>query len=114
MLCSLLFIVLFAGCQKEVLHTSEVYRSKDLKIEFKDYTDSRCPINTDCIWAGEASVYLQAKSNGQTASFVLNGLGSDTTLFGYQIELVDLLPYPEHGKEINFNDKKVVLNVTKL
>lgn len=102
------------ACEKEELNTGEVYRSKDLKIEFADYTDSRCPLNADCIWEGEASVYLNVESGNEETSFTLAGIGHDTTVFGHKIELVDLLPYPESGKEISFKDKEVKLKVTKL
>ncbi|MBK9190107.1 MAG: hypothetical protein IPM77_00680 [Crocinitomicaceae bacterium] len=102
------------ACEKEQLNTGEVYRSKELKIEFRDYTDSRCPIGTNCIWEGEASVYLKAESGDEETSFTLSGIGNDTTVFGHKIVLEDLLPYPEEGKEISFKDKEVKLKVSKL
>jgi hypothetical protein len=114
MVFGLMFLLIGTACEKEDLETNEVYRSKDLKIEFKDYTDSRCPIGDVCIWEGEAEVYLEAKSNGQSESFFLNGLGDDTTIFGHSIELIDLQPYPQSGVEIEFKDKEVKLKVTKI
>jgi hypothetical protein len=110
----MVFLLIGTSCEKEILETNEVYRSKDLKIEFKDYTDSRCPTGAVCIWEGETEVYLLAESNGQSEGFLLTGLGDDTTIFGHSIELVDLQPYPQSGVEIAFKDKEVKLKVTKL
>lgn len=110
----ILFLLTGTACEKETLKTNEIYRSKDLKIEFKDYTDSRCPSDAICVWEGEAEVYLQAESNGQSESFFLNGLGDDTIVFGHTIELIDLQPYPESGVEVPFKNKEVKLKVTKI
>lgn len=110
---AILVLILTMACQKETLTSNQVYQSKDLTIEFKDYTDSRCPNGATCFWEGEAEVYLEAISNGNSVSFYLTGLGADTTVFGHHVELVDLLPYPENGVADNFEDKEVVLKVSK-
>lgn len=104
---------LVTACKKEYLKPTEVYKNKDLKIEFKDFSDSRCPYNVECITSGEAIVYLEAESGGEKVDFSLVGQGSDTILFGYRIEFVDLLPYPGSGEDVSFKDKKLKLNVTK-
>ncbi|MBI3134172.1 MAG: hypothetical protein HYZ14_05790 [Bacteroidetes bacterium] len=112
----ILGVMLFTtlSCDKEKLNPNEVYSSKDLKIEFRDFTDSRCPQNVNCIWAGEAEVFLKATSGDESIAFSLKGLGADTVLFGHTIEFVDLLPYPEAGVEQSFEDEEVILNVTEL
>lgn len=114
LLCGFLLLLIGTSCKKETLKINEVYHSKNLKLEFRDYNDGRCPLNANCIWVGEAEVYLHAESNEETASIKLTGIGDDTTLFGHRIELVDLLPYPEAGVEIGEGKKEVKLNVTKL
>jgi hypothetical protein len=109
-------ILLFtaASCKKEELNPKEVYRTNDLCIEFVNFNDSRCPNNANCVWAGEAEVFLKATSGNESVDFSLKGLGSDTVLFGHNIEFVDLLPYPEAGVEVSFEDKELTLNVTEL
>ena len=69
-------VMLFAvSCKKETLNPREVYRADDLCIEFTDFSDSRCPHNADCIWAGEAEVFLKATSGDISVDFSLKGLG---------------------------------------
>lgn len=109
----LLLLLAMISCAKEVLHPTEVYRTKDLKIEFLDFTDSRCPLNANCIWEGEAEVFLRATSGKNVSNFSLKNTGSDTVLYGYQITFEALLPYPESGKEIAPADKEVKLKVEK-
>jgi len=62
-------------------------------------SDSRCPMDAICIWAGNAEVRFAFSSSGQNALITLNTHGgvnfpSDTQVFGYNVELVELSPYP--------------------
>jgi hypothetical protein len=107
-------LLMAASCKKEAVNRGEVYRDGDFSIQFTDFTDSRCPQDAECIWAGEAVVFLKAASGETNIDFSLRGLGSDTTLMGYKIEFVDLLPYPETGVEQTLEDKELTLNVIKL
>lgn len=111
---ALLMLVILAACEKDTLNPNEVYRSRDLKIEFMDFTDSRCPLNANCIWEGEAEVYLKAESGNEKTEFKMTGIGSDTTVFGHKIKFVDLLPYPEDGLEETFKNKELIIQVSKL
>lgn len=111
---ALLILVILASCEKETLNPTEVYRSRDLKIEFMDYTDSRCPLNANCIWEGQAEVYLGVESGKDKTEFMMTGIGSDTTVFGHNIKFVDLLPYPEEGVEESFKNKELIIQVSKL
>lgn len=64
--------------------------------------DSRCPIDVECIWAGNAEVQFLFKSALQQTKFNLNTTLSpgDTTIDGYKIMLVALLPFPVSGHQI--------------
>ena len=63
-------------------------------------SDSRCPINAMCIWQGTAVAKFSLKKNNETTTFELATINmspnyrKDTIIMGYQIEFVDLLPYP--------------------
>ena len=63
-------------------------------------TDSRCPSNVQCVWAGNAGVRFLFTRSGHQVDFILNTHGgpqfnSDTTVHGYEIKLLKLSPYPE-------------------
>jgi len=68
---------------------------------FDEVTDSRCPINANCIWQGYASVKLSLQTSTDTSHFILNTLvtdssrfRNDTTIGGVNFRLVKLSPYP--------------------
>lgn len=71
-------------------------------------TDSRCPVGVVCVWAGEAIVRFKfLEGNQEESYFDLHSGVKDTLVNGYQIASIELLPYPEHGKEIKREDYKV-------
>jgi len=62
------------------------------------YDDSRCPANVTCFWAGAFKVGLSLKSDGMTQQLKLGtypGQVEDTLLHGIEIQVLDLLPYPD-------------------
>ncbi len=61
------------------------------------YEDSRCPLDVECVWAGNAKLGFTFKQSIRKTSFTLNthpNFNRDTTVYFYQISLVDVLPYP--------------------
>lgn len=70
-------------------------------------SDSRCPINANCVWQGIALVNFTFSANNHSESFTLatnNAMkpyNTDTVLQGYKIQLINLYPYPgEVGSEV--------------
>jgi hypothetical protein len=62
-------------------------------------SDSRCPANAICVWAGSAVAKFSLRKDGESGTFTLATLkhgnyNRDTVLFGYKIEFVNLSPYP--------------------
>lgn len=62
-------------------------------------SDSRCPANAMCVWAGSALAKFSLTKNGESTSFNLATLkygsyNKDTVILGYKIEFVNLSPYP--------------------
>jgi hypothetical protein len=62
-------------------------------------SDSRCPANAICVWAGSALAKFSLTKNGESTSFNLATLkygsyNKDTVIMGYKIEFVNLSPYP--------------------
>lgn len=94
------------------INKSAVNNSDRLSITIDSVlNDSRCPLDVDCVWAGEATVrfiftnadkesVIQLKISGDGSP------GTDTIIGGYYIQMVDLLPYPLSTKTI-LNDEYV-------
>ena len=70
-------------------------------------TDSRCPVDVVCIWAGEATVRFSFTTDDfYAASFDLRIGTKDTLIDGYHFSLIDLLPYPDTRVERKMEDYK--------
>lgn len=65
--------------------------------------DSRCPIGVLCIWAGTASAVFHYTKNYNSVYFTLYTMSTfrnDTTIDNYNIQLINLSPYPSVNKQI--------------
>ena len=88
---------------------------EDLGIEFVRVTqDSRCPTGAVCIQAGQAVcvVHLAQASSVYEVSLTETG-GSpqdEQDYLGYHF-IFNVLPYPEAGKDIRFENYRLVLKV---
>ncbi|HEX6308195.1 MAG TPA: hypothetical protein VFZ69_08415 [Longimicrobiales bacterium] len=65
--------------------------------------DSRCPLNVQCVWAGDAQIRLDAA--GSTSAWQALELHSNVepraaTFAGYRIQLVDIAPQRTHPDTI--------------
>lgn len=85
-------------------HTIETGKSVYVKgarltIKFVEVVeDSRCPRDVNCIWAGNAKLkLLVSKGKKRSQEVELNsGIEPTTvTVFGYDLSLKDLTPYPD-------------------
>jgi hypothetical protein len=89
---------------------SELYCNSEyeFRLSFDSLSDGRCPIGAWCIWEGNARVMLHVQQPGEnTITFWLNSHSSlltDTIVNGLRFELIDLLPYPEVGKDYVLDD----------
>ena len=93
-----------------------------LSITFEEVTtDSRCPCEAECIWAGEISVKIKMTANGTafTKLFTLEGYEGDSggayevDFEGYTIKLMDVLPYPCNGEPNTNSDYSIEVLVTE-
>jgi hypothetical protein len=78
--------------------------------------ESRCPMNVECFWAGNARVKFVLGSNNHLSVFTLNtstGFRNDTIIAGYNIKLIDLKPYPEYPHFIEQRDYVAGIKITK-
>jgi len=74
----------------------------DLDVEFSEIEDSRCPSDVTCIWEGRASITLHIYNQTQYQTIILT-TGENTTSYvdSYEINLIDILPYPVSTKDIS-------------
>ena len=65
--------------------------------------DSRCPTDTNCIWAGNAKIRLRVSRKGRSKVIELNsGMeNKDDRFAGYEFKLTALTPEPRSNIRIN-------------
>ena len=76
-------------------------RGTDIHLTFKDVrTDSRCPIDVQCVWAGEAKIGVVTSRNGgpeETRVLSLTPPDNEVTLGNLRIRFVGLAPAPRQA-----------------
>lgn len=83
-------------------------------------SDSRCPHNMDCIWAGVGVAKFTFHKNNEFHTLTLatmnvtNQYSKDTTVAGYKIELLDLHPYPGTIANPQAEDRTAEVMLTRL
>lgn len=79
--------------------------------------DSRCPVGTDCIWAGNAKIKVKVSQRGGASKiFEMNtNVGPKGDIFeGYAINLVELTPVPQSNVKIDQNSYEAVFSISRL
>jgi hypothetical protein len=103
--------------EKEVkLKAGEAYtaQKENLTVTVKKITDSRCPTGVVCVWAGEATVWLDV-NDGKSWEVVLKTVHQPIdTVNNYVFKLINVLPYPVYQVEVPDSEKIVVLQIDKL
>ena len=78
--------------------------------------DSRCPIGLICVWAGSAKIGFSFEKDEKKVEFSLDthkALMNDTTIWGYSISLLSVLPYPYRDSSYTPSDYSAEILVTK-
>ena len=126
----ILTAIYFAGCNS--LNTpnqdvgtieiglNELYHSKtyDFSIAFDSVLhDSRCPVDANCFWAGNAQGRFNIIAEGRFHhQIILNTtlpMQQDTTLHGINFKLMTLSPEPNSKAPIDYKKYKTKLIITK-
>jgi hypothetical protein len=83
---------------KETLQDKTGY----VRLRMDAVSDSRCPINALCIWAGNGAVTFTLFVNGNPSILTLNTTLGPKAISsqGYKVTLLELLPYPG---SVNYN-----------
>ncbi len=126
-------MILFASCKKDNINPESITVPVGKCTEYKSsggllkvcldsvITDSRCPANAKCIWAGYgAARFIITKNDKQhiitlMASPNLSGskiYPTEATIDGFKIEFTELSPYPGLAP-YNYADYKSLLKITK-
>ncbi len=122
----LTLLLFFQACEKsnhtdfsgkymiKVGETKSIPQSSKLAtLTFQEYTDSRCPVNVNCIWEGaaQAKFLLKINQNEQMVELCIGGCNviskattQDFNVNGviYSAKLITLTPYPGSS---NANEK---------
>jgi hypothetical protein len=81
------------------VYTKSKFETSLSIVEVKN--DSRCPIDLQCKWGGNAEVLLKIKHpNNKDTTFILNThqkFESEKLVYGYNYKLIELTPYPKAG-----------------
>jgi hypothetical protein len=98
-----------------------IISGNDLSLCFSSVeSDSRCPANAMCIWAGTAICNFTFIKNGDThqlklATLAVPGTPKDTTVAGFKIEFLNLSPYPgTTNGSIKDKERKAEIKITKI
>ena len=92
----------------------------DLKLTFTGLPeDSRCPEGTTCIWGGQIRAFVEAAVTGEKRSIEFkvekHKMGKVSKRFqGYEIKVMNVLPYPKAEEKTPKGDYVMELLVTKV
>jgi hypothetical protein len=83
------------------------------------FQDSRCPTNATCVWQGAAvarfKISLENTHNTLTLATARFGeYDTNTTVAGFKIEFINLVPHPVSGKVVDYNEYVAEVKITKL
>jgi len=103
---------------KFLLRFEEViyFESQNLSIKFADVSqDSRCPSDVQCVWQGEVVLSLLMQKNDSQQTFSLSSVNSPfKNIFGYNITLISVEPYPASNIQIDKTDYVAEFNISKI
>lgn len=95
---------------------NEAAANGGLKVKFAELVeDSRCPTDTNCIWAGNAKIKIRVSRNGKSQVLELNTTESGATpkFAGYSFKLTGLTPEPRSNIRINRNGYVATIVISK-
>ena len=126
LIANLLLVLAFAGSSQAsakrtqdvtVKINTETAAKGGLKIKFASLVeDSRCPTDTNCVWAGNAKITVRVTRNGQSKLLTLNTMerGAAPVFAGYRFKLTGLTPEPRSNIRINRNGYEATIEITKV
>ena len=99
------------------LHVGQQVSVSGLRATFVAVTsDSRCPTNSVCVWAGEAILQFELSANRRAARYDLTVNRPNprpTTHEGYAIEVQSLQPYPADHRPTPQEDYRATVKISR-
>jgi len=105
-----------------LLRTGELFSFENKSIQFKKViSDSRCPKDVTCIWAGEAKVLIAVMENGkQVKEEIISLTAAKDFKFSfsnsdglYNLNSLNLFPYPVSTHKIAESEYCLEIQLTK-
>ena len=97
-----------------VLGVGQKGKVDDLNITVNSFvSDSRCPMDVQCIWAGEfkANVTLVGASKSETRN--MSSIEAPYSFDGHIVSIITVLPAPKSREKIIANDYRITFHVAK-
>ena len=92
---------------------SAVFDAENLAVKFVGIdTDSRCPSDVACVWAGEVVVRLSVRKDSRTKELSIKATQS-LPVDGYSVTVLDVLPPRPSSQRIAPADYRVTLKVAR-
>lgn len=121
----LLFLILAAGAfpihakrlQDIKVQINKSVTMNGLKIEFVELVeDSRCPVDVECVWAGNAKIKIRVTKGRKSQLLDLDMMtkGTKPNYGTYRLTLKGLSPELRSNVRINRNAYVATIGVTKL
>jgi uncharacterized lipoprotein YajG len=124
-LVCLLFAVALAACGRDgsaatlsapiqlAPGQSAVYDAENLEVKFVGIdSDSRCPSDVACVWAGEVIVRLTVRKDRRTKELSIKG-NENLPVDGFVVSVLEVLPPPKSTQRIAPADYRVTLKVAQ-
>ena len=97
------------------IHREVVHRG-GLRVRFISIVeDSRCPTDTNCIWAGNAKIRMRVTKSGRAKDIEMhtNGPNNTVAVNGYSLTLMKLTPEPRSNIRINPNGYVATIKISR-
>lgn len=119
-------LFLFIGCNNNVTSIQTAKLNQKFKIKYgqevqivrEGFTvkldsvmDSRCPIDAECVWAGNARVVLSVDHTSISLNSALEP--KEGSFRNYKFEMISLTPQPSLKNPVSLKDYVAELIVTK-
>jgi hypothetical protein len=92
---------------------SAVFDAENLEVKFVAIdSDSRCPSDVACVWAGEVVVRLAVRKDRRTKELAIKG-NQNLPVEGFVVSVLEVLPPASSSQRIAPADYRVTLKVAR-
>jgi len=109
--------VRLGNIERVKFHQSIKYSDAYIRVKLDSVlNDSRCPVDAECFWEGNAEVRFEITIENEVKRVVLNTTlqPKNAQINDYNIELVSLMPLPKSGSIIKQSDYYAEIKLQKI